>query len=448
MKILVCSLVYSVKIPYSNKKTGIPFAHFIEFFVPLQRFMEKITRHICILVMWVLMSMQLSAQNGGLDSISISILTCTPGTDLYAKFGHTALRVKDYTLQKDIVFNYGCFDGSANDFVFKFVLGQTDYLLEAEPFDYLVARYGDMGNGVKEQVLNLTKEEANKLLFLLLDNIRPENQEYRYVWLYDNCTERARDMVEKAVAGKVVYEREVKPQTIRQMLHECLKDDPWVCFGIDLILGAEIDQKIDKRIQMFLPDFFSAEADAAYIERADGSKAPYVIDTNSIIQETLVKEEASMLTSPVVMFTLLLAIAILLFVQEWRKGRYEMWWDMVLHALQGLAGIVVGFLFFFSSHPAVDSNWLVIIFNPLPLFYAVWLVFCQMKGKKNVFAYVNLAVIAGFFVVMLTCTQSFNPAMYLLVLALLVRAMSQAHFVYHGSTPSFRFNEKEIRHKS
>ena len=120
-----------------------------------------------------------------LDSISISILTCTPGTDLYAKFGHTALRVKDHTLQQDVVFNYGCFDGTANDFVFKFILGQTDYLLEAEPYDYLVARYGYMGNGVKEQVLNLTKEEANRLLYLLLENIRPENQEYRYVWLYD-----------------------------------------------------------------------------------------------------------------------------------------------------------------------------------------------------------------------------------------------------------------------
>lgn len=365
-----------------------------------------------------------------LDSISISILTCTPGTDVYAKFGHTALRVRDVTLNRDAVFNYGCFDGSANDFVLKFLLGRTDYLLQAEPFDFLVKRYGYMGNGVKEQVLNLTREEANHLLFLLLENIRPENQEYRYVWLYDNCTERARDMVEKAVDGKVVYGRKTDSLTIRQMLHECLKEDPWLCFGIDLILGAEVDGQTNRRIQMFLPAFFSAEAEEAYIERADGSRVPYLVDTHSVIEETIVRKEASALTSPVVLFALLLLGAVLLFVKEGKRGRYFPWGDVVLHALQGITGMIVGFLFFFSSHPAVDSNWLVIILNPIPLVYAVWLVICQKKGLKNVLAYVNLAVMVGFVVTMLSCPQSFHPAMYLLVLTLLVRALSQAHFAY------------------
>lgn len=406
-----------------------------------------------IVFIWcVLTNMVMSAQDScsvnpsaetmpKLDSISISILTCTPGTDLYAKFGHTALRVKDHTLQRDVVFNYGCFDGTANDFVFKFLLGQTDYLLEAEPYDYLVARYGYMGNGVKEQVLNLTQEEANHLLHLLLENIRPENQEYRYIWLYDNCTERARDMVEKAVNGKVVYARKENNHTIRQMLHECLKEDPWTCFGIDLILGTEIDRPTNKRIQMFLPDFYSAEANEAYIEEADGSRKSYISMTNSIIQETIVRKEASAMTSPIVVFALVLLGAILLFVQEWQRKRYSLWWDVVIHIIQGVVGLVVGFLFFFSSHPAVDSNWLVIILNPIPLFYAVWLVYCQKKGKRNLLSYVNLTILASFIVAMIICPQSFNAAMWLVVLTLLVRAMAQAHFVYHGSKEIFRSSQ-------
>ena len=366
-----------------------------------------------------------------LDSISISVLTCTPGTDLYAKFGHTALRVKDETRGRDVVFNYGCFDGRANDFVLKFLLGQTDYLLEAEPYDFLVKRYGYMGNGVSEQVLNLTQAEANRLLYLLLENIRPENQEYRYIWLYDNCTERARDMVEKAVDGKVVYAKKADGRTVRELLHDCLKEEPWLCFGIDLILGAEIDEQADRRVQMFLPAFFSAEADEAYIERKDGSRVPYAVATNSIIDETIVREEASVLTSPVVLFAVVLLGAILLFVQEWRRGKYCPWWDVVLHGLQGVVGLLVGFLFFFSSHPAVDSNWLIVVLNPLALMYAVWLVICEKKKLKNVLAYVNLAVIAGFMVTMLACPQSFCPAIYLMVLTLLVRALSQAHFAFH-----------------
>lgn len=434
---------------------GVVFGYF---FVPLQIVMVHLKRYILLMALG-LANLLVAAQEHALvdtlskektqmvsdvnadtlaeelpiyDSISVSILTCTPGMDLYAKFGHTALRVKNHTLQKDVVFNYGCFDGSANDFVFKFLLGQTDYLLEAEPYDYLVARYGYMGTGVKEQVLNLTQEEANHLLFLLLENIQPQNQEYRYIWLYDNCTERARDMVERAVNGKVVYERAATDATIRQMLHQCLEKDPWICFGIDMILGAEIDQPADRRIQMFLPDFFSAEAEEALIEKVDGSQIPYIAQTNNIIERTKQGEATPFLLSPLFAFSLLLVGAVLLFVYEWKKKEYQIGLDVPLHIAQGLAGIIVAFLFFFSSHPAVDSNWLVVILNPIALFYAGWLVYCKKKRKKNLFSYVNLAVFAGFLAVMMACPQSFNPSMYLVVLVLLVRALSQAHFTYHS----------------
>lgn len=365
------------------------------------------------------------------DSISISILTCTPGAELYSKFGHTALRVKNHTRCEDIVFNYGCFYYNEHNFLLKFLLGQTDYVLNAEPYNYLVARYGYMGIGVKEQVLNLTQNEANYLLILLLENIRPENQEYRYIWLYDNCTERARNMTEKAVDGKVVYERPVIRATIRQMLHQCLQEDPWTCLGIDMILGSEIDEPVDKRIQMFLPAFFSQEASEAYIMRNDGSKIPYIFTTNDIIQETLEREKASFFISPILVFSLLLLASIFLFVYEFIKNRQQEWFDIILHVFQGMAGIIVAFLFFFSSHPAVDSNWLVIILNPLPLFYAGWIIYCMRKGKRNIFSYVNMTVLFCFLIIMLICPQTFNTAMYLLVLTLFVRALSQGHFTYH-----------------
>lgn len=366
-----------------------------------------------------------------MDSISVSILTCTPGAELYSKFGHTALRVKNHTRNKDIVFNYGCFDYSEHNFVFKFLLGQTDYMLNAEPYNYLVERYGYMGTGVKEQVLNLTQGEANHLYILLLDNIRPENQEYRYIWLYDNCTERARNMVEKAVDGAIVYNRATVSLTIRQMLHQCLKEDPWTCFGIDMILGAEIDQPVDKRIQMFLPDFFSAEASEAYIAKNDGSRIPYIATTNDIIKETLKKEQASFLLSPLLALSVLFLLSIALFMQELVKSRYQMWLDIPLLVFQGLAGIIVSFLFFFSSHPAVDSNWLIIILNPIPLFYAGWIICCQKKGKRNTLSYLNIGILVIFSAIMLIGPQKYNPAMYLLVLTFLVRALSQGHFAYH-----------------
>ena len=407
--------------------------------------MATLVRHIYLLAFFMLAWLPVSAQDASavedsatatlpLDSIEISILTCTPGKDMYAKFGHTALRVRDYTIHRDVVFNYGCFDYNASNFVLKFLLGQTDYLLDAEEFEYLKYRYGMLGNGVSEQVLNLSQEEANRLLALLLENLRPENQEYRYNWLYDNCTERARDVIEKAVDGRIEYAGMVDEEmTVRDMLHKCLEKSPWVSFGIDMILGDEIDRKADKRIMMFLPNVFKTELDGAYIVKSNGEKLKYVARRSKVLEDTNGPDEAYLLGSPLFVFSLLLLCTIGLTLKEFKRKQITGWLDVTMHTCQGLAGLLVAFLFFLSEHPAVDSNWLVILFNPIPLFYAGWLLYCYKKRKRNLLSYVNLAVTAGFLVTMAVCPQSFNIAMWLLALSLLVRALSQAHFAYHST---------------
>ena len=411
------------------------------FFVPLHsQKMATHVRHIYLLAFILLAWLPMSAQDASsaedsasvvsqMDSIEVSLLTCTPGKDMYAKFGHTALRVRDYTIHRDVVFNYGCFDYNANNFVLKFVLGQTDYLLDAEEFEFLKYRYGMLGNGVSEQVLNLSQEEANRLLTLLLENLRPENQEYRYNWLYDNCTERARDMIEKAVDGHIEYAKVTNPEiTVREMLHHCLETSPWVAFGIDLILGAEIDQKVTDRIMMFLPDVLRRESDGAHIIRQDGTQVEYISGRAVVLEDTNEPEKAYTVGSPLFVFSLLLLFTLALFAYELRHRRYVLWMDVVMHVCQGLAGLLVAFLFFLSEHPAVDSNWLVIILNPLPLLYVVWLIYCQRTKRHNRVAYINLAVLSAFLVTMTLCPQSFNPATWLMVVSLLIRALSQAHF--------------------
>lgn len=47
---------------------------------------------------------------------TISILTCSPGNELYSLFGHTGIRVVDKANDMDIVFNYGTFVLQPKDF--------------------------------------------------------------------------------------------------------------------------------------------------------------------------------------------------------------------------------------------------------------------------------------------------------------------------------------------
>ena len=355
------------------------------------------------------------------DGLRFSLLTCTPGTDAYAHFGHTAILAVDEIAEKNAVFNYGCFDASQEHFVLNFIKGDTNYQLDAETLKFFLWRYSETGNGVTEQVLNLTAEEKERLMKLLLENVRPENQTYLYNWLYDNCTERARDIIEQAVDGKVVYERRERTVTVREMLHEKMENSPWLRLGIDLLLGQEIDQPAPRRTQMFIPNYFQAEIDSAYIVGIDGTRRPLVKETNQLLEDK--NQETASPLSPLVVFSLLLAVTVCISVIDWRRRKLLVGYDVVLHCAQGVAGIIIAYLFCCSKHPAVDSNWQVVLFNPLALCYAVWLVFCKVKKRKNRLAAVNLAVCGVFVVLMLTVKQVFNPAVYLMALILMIRGV-------------------------
>ena len=64
------------------------------------------------------------------DSLRVSLLTCGPGEEAYSVYGHTAIRVQDQRTGEDWVFNYGVFDFDRPHFIWRFVLGQTDYQYE------------------------------------------------------------------------------------------------------------------------------------------------------------------------------------------------------------------------------------------------------------------------------------------------------------------------------
>jgi len=92
-------------------------------------------------------------------SMEISLLTCSPGNELYSLFGHTAIRIVDTRRGMDIVYNYGTFDDSDPLFYFYFTRGIMLYSLSVEPLDSFMKEYEDERRSVVEQILNLSCEE-------------------------------------------------------------------------------------------------------------------------------------------------------------------------------------------------------------------------------------------------------------------------------------------------
>lgn len=391
------------------------------------------------------------------DSLVVSLLTCTPGDEVYAHFGHTAIRVQlsmrgaegDSTdlYEDDMTFNYGMFNYRSDNFIYKFVKGETDYILAVESTGRFFERYASEGMVVYEQTLSMTRDEKLKLFDLLTENSKPENRMYRYNFLYDNCTTRARDVLEAAVGGKVEYDYDVDTRdtdkargvtsydytspTLRDVLHQILSDDQWLSFGIDFVLGSEVDKEVTRRVQMFVPAFLMHYAEGATIE-SGGVKRP-LIESENVHEPAVRCVDKAAAVSPTCVFAILLAVLALISAMQVIGIRKDsaalIALDSMLVLAQGCAGIVVAFLFFLSEHPAVGTNWLVILFNPLPILWLPWMVYRRKKGRQDRIGWVYAAVCVAFLAFMPLMPQSFGTPMYLLVMSLAVRAAANVYIV-------------------
>ena len=306
------------------------------------------------------------------DRIQISLLTCSPGKEVWAQYGHTAIRYYDKESGEDLAINYGIFSLDQTYFIPRFVLGMTDYRMGVQPMDMFLAQYSYEGRGVIEQVLNLSAEDKEVIYKALQENMKPENVVYRYNYFFDNCTTRARDMLVNHLHGKVVYPPAEEDATFRSMIHKWNDKYEWSQFGEDLLLGVNADRKTTKSEQQFLPENLRSDFD-----KAKYNGKPLVKETNVLLDaETEVAEPVFPL-SPLSVALIFAVISLVMMLFSYRRQQVYWAWDLALMLTSGLMGIIF-FVMIFSQHPCVSLNFILLFFNPLPLFF----LYSTIKKKK------------------------------------------------------------------
>lgn len=354
-------------------------------------------------------------------STRFSLLTCSPGSLIYELFGHTGIRYTDDENGVDLVFNYGIFDFNKPNFIYRYVSGETDYELGIGEYRSFAYSYSARGSYVYEQVLNLSEEEKQKLLTSLMENYRPENRVYRYNYFYNNCSTQARDIIEKAVSGEVVYEEIKEKKTFRDIVHQYTAGHPWSEFGIDFCIGSEADKPIPTRLMMFAPLYMMDEFNTAQVHRGD-SVAPLVVAPASpVVMPIDYGEKEPWLPHPAVCAWGLLVVFVAL---GWVLKSKSWISDSLLFLVAGLCGCVIAFLVMFSVHPAVSPNYLLMVFHPFHVLGAGMIIFSGVKGKRPYYHYFNMLMIAFFLVSWPFLPQKINMAILPLALLLLIRSVS------------------------
>lgn len=372
----------------------------------------------------------------GGEELTVSIVTCAPGPDVYELCGHAAIRIRSAVM--DSVWNYGIFDFTSPNFIYRFCKGETDYMVYGYQFERFMPAYVRRGSKVTEQVLDLTQEEVRKLRSILQIESRPENRVYRYNYVRDNCATRPWKRITQAAGREIVLPDTLYHPTFRSEMRHFHRNYPWYQFGIDLVLGSGLDYPLDRDEDTFAPPVLAAKL----AEGTIGDR-PLVKETNVIfpgIDDATLPPTPWYLTPMAVGIVMLLLSIGTMFVYI-IKGKIWRWWIFLYFLTAGVAGCIVAFLIFCSEHEATSPNVLIFWLNPLQLIVAVGIWFRRCRNLLNVMATYDglMAMVLAVLWATPVIRQVANPAIWPMLMSIIPLSVTLILF----SNPNLKTRKPE-----
>lgn len=305
-----------------------------------------------------------------LSNYRISLLTCSAGEEIYAYFGHTAIRVENLVTKEDFVYNYGQFNMDHTHFFWHFILGQTDYQMGKETFCHFARVYTYINRNVSAQILNLTNSEAETLVKNLENNYKPQNRNYRYNYFYDNCSTRPYLIIKRSIEGELLLNEQYQPRSWRDEVNRCTIHASWSNLGMNFLLGALTDKKMTANQQLFLPLNLEKVLQSAKIKDKNGDTRSLVLQQCQVIQrdEVMAINERKISTpfiSAIQAAILCFLLTLFITFVDYKRKKRTLWFDVILYTFFGILGLLLTFMGLFSRHPCLVPNYELLLFNPL-----------------------------------------------------------------------------------
>jgi len=134
----------------------------------------------------------------------IELITIGPDYALDTRFGHILLRVVDLSSGVDDAYDFGVADFDRPGFMAEAAMGRAKFRVRRSSAKLRFETYALRDRQIVSQHLNLTDDQIALLLERLEWNLRPENVEYDYDHVADNCSTRLRDLLDKVTGGAVM----------------------------------------------------------------------------------------------------------------------------------------------------------------------------------------------------------------------------------------------------
>lgn len=373
-----------------------------------------------LLILFLLVGKILFSQVPELSEKSqISLLTCAAGDEVYTAFGHSAFRVQDSVLGIDVVYNYGTFDFNKPNFYLNFAKGRLIYSLSRTTFDNFLFSYELEKRWIKEQILDLDLEQRNQMFQFFENNYLPQNRDYLYDPLLNNCSSITGTILKDQFGDKVVFDGSYldKQYTFRQLVRQYLSVNTWSMFGIDLAFGSPVDRKATVQEHMFMP-YYAMEQ----IKHTTLDGKPIMKRERTILDYEEHMRQSFFPLTPLFWFMLLLAFTGVITYFDYRHQTRSRWLDFSLMLITGLAGTVLFLLWVATDHTSTPRNLNVLWAFPLNVFVAFIFAFQdKLPQWTTKYLWAALGLIGLMLLLWIFKVQIFSPVLIPLLLTLAIR---------------------------
>ncbi len=329
------------------------------------------------------------AEAQGESHLTIYLLTMGPGDQVWEKFGHNAIWIRDAATGRDIVYHWGLFDFADKEFIPRFIQGRMRYSMGAFDMEQTIEAYRQTNRTVWAQELSLEPAQKQKLADFVAWNAQPANRDYDYDYYRDNCSTRVRDAIDTALGGAIRNASAEVPtgSTYRSHTSRLTQDDVAVFSGTMIGLGQPVDRPISAWEEMFLPVRMKEQLKKIRVMTPSGSE-PLVKNERVIFQATRPPEEISVergIGGYLAVSAVILALGALLWILP--IGGWSRTGPLILatvwSAVAGKAGILLAFLWGFTDHLYSYRNENLFQLNPVSLLLAILLVRLIWKRRKG-----------------------------------------------------------------